>query len=254
MIRNKLIAVINLWDGGELLPYQIDNIAPMVDEVKVIYSYLSNYGEKINHVFQPREKVEYINWEPEIHKTPHTNEINKRNFGLQHAKDAGASHFLMLDCDEFYDEEDFEEEKERIYRYDLNGLVGSIIEYFGDPTLILPDCGTLIPFIHKVTPGLAYSFIDKRYPFAYDKDGVAKIDCTRRLNVSRNIEWSGIKMHHYSWVRKDIPRKIRNSSAKKRLESSGILEDYYNAKAGYFCQSIGKTLIKSESNKFNIHI
>lgn len=253
MIRNKLIAVINLWDGGELLPYQLDNIAPMVDEVKVVYSNYSNYNEKMIHIFKPREKVEYVNWEPDQGQSPHTNEINKRNFGLEVARDVGATHFIMLDCDEFYDEEEFEEEKERIYKYDLNGLVGSIIEYFGEPTLILPNCGTLIPFIHKVLPGLKYSFVDKKYPFAYDKDNKARIDPTRRLNISKGVEWSGIKMHHYSWVRKDIERKIRNSSARKRLESSGILQDYYKAKPGYFCESIGKTLVKSV-NKFNIHI
>jgi hypothetical protein len=252
MIRNKLIAVINLWDGGELLPFQLDNICPMVDKTFVVYSNFSNYGESITHVFPERDNVEYVNWEPERSATPHGNEICKRNFGLQMAKNAGASHFLMLDCDEFYDHEDFEEEKDRIYKWDLNGLIGSVIEYFKEPTLTLPS-ETLIPFIHKIVPGIRYSFVDKKYPFAYDASSKARIDPTRRLNVYNGIEWSGIKMHHYSWVRHDIGRKIRNSSARKRLESSGIIDDYLNAKEGYFCESIGKTLVRCE-NKFNIQL
>jgi len=48
-----------------------------------------------------------------------------------------------------------------------------------------------------------------------------------------------------SWVRKDVKKKIRNSTARQNIERSSIVRDYTNAKEGYFCEFYGKTLERS---------
>lgn len=248
----KLISIVNLWDGGELLPYLMDATLPHVDEMIVIYSNLSNYGERIEHYFYELPAfVTLVNWEPSIKMPAHKNEVAKRNYGLKYAIDRGATHILMQDMDELYMPDDFEREKERVYMNNLNGLVCGLRCYFKEPTLWCHD-HTLVPFIQKVTPGLQFGSF-KHYPFAYDKHGNAHIDPTRRLSHTRLIEWSDIVMHHFSWVRKDIDRKINNSSARNNILKSTIKEDLANASPGYYCKFYRNEL-KACDNHFDIVI
>ena len=157
----------------------------------------------------------------------------------------------MQDVDEFYDPDEFEREKERIYRNDLNGLVCGLRCYIKKPTLWVND-HTLVPFIQKVTPGLQFGSF-KKYPFAYDRNGDAHIDPTRRTNQTKRIEWSDITMHHFSWVRQSIDRKINNSSARNNLLKSTIKQDLAKAAPGVYCDFYRDT-IKECENKFGIHI
>jgi hypothetical protein len=87
-------------------------------------------------------------------------------------------------------------------------------------------------------------------PFAYEK-GAIFIDPTRQLNIHSGVKWSGIMMHHFSYLRKDLRKKIRNSTAAKNLAKSTVIEDYQNAKEGYFCKMYGATLNKCD-NLFNM--
>ena len=60
-----------------------------------------------------------------------------------------------------------------------------------------------------------------------------------------------ITMHHYSWLRKDYGKKIRNSTARANIEKSTIVQDLRLAKDGYFCNFYGKKLYTVE-NRFNL--
>jgi len=62
---------------------------------------------------------------------------------------------------------------------------------------------------------------------------------------------SPIIMHHYSYIRKDIQKKIRNSTARTNIERSTILTDLSQAEPGYFCQFYGK-LLASTPNVFGL--
>jgi hypothetical protein len=98
-------------------------------------------------------------------------------------------------------------------------------------------------------PHLQYR-TNKSYPYAYDENG-ARIDPTRQLNIDKRVEWSdNIVMDHFSWVREDIGSKINNSSANLKGNKM-ILEDYENAKEGYFVKMYGRTLVRCE-NKYNL--
>lgn len=247
-----IAAVYNVWDGIELLRYSVKNIKPLVDAVYIVWSRRSNRGEDSDE-FNPEDFKDcvLIQSEPAYRNNPSESEREKRNVGLNAVRNAGFTHFIMMDCDEFYDPKDFKREKKRIEKHDLNGLVCDVTVFFAKPTLSIgKDPSTFVPFIQKITPRLKYR-MNKGYPFAYDSNGGLRIDPTRHLNVSHGVEWSDITMYHYSWVRKDLQKKARNSSA--RLNNSRWADDIANAAPGYFCQLYQRMLFEVD-NKFNIEI
>lgn len=240
MVYMKLVAIYCIWDDWDLFERSLKNIRPLVDGVIVVWSRTSNFGEEsipptVNGDF-------FYQMEPDLKKMPQENERAKRNFGLELAKEAQYTHFLMLDADEYYDPQAFLKEKER-FKNDpnLNGLVCGLKCYFKEPNLRVED-KTLVPFIHKLTKDLHFTW-NTRYPFAFT--GVKReirIDPTRQMNIESGVEWSDIVMHHASWIRKDYDKKIRNSTARANIEKSTILNDLLHAKPGYYCEFYGKTL------------
>lgn len=251
----KLCAIYTVWGDWDLLYYSHWGIKDLVDGVIIIYSETSNYGE------QSRIRVVvdgvHFQFEPDLSLDPRTNETDKRNYGLQKARELGYTHFIMMDADEFYLPEEFNAERKRIEdsigtHKEIFGLVCRVKCYFQSPTLTIGYDTTLVPFIHKITPNLKFAF-NREYPFAWTLlDGIPftqtkqiRIDPTRSMNISgdrANILWSEITMHHMSWIRSDIKKKIRNSTARMNIEKSTIVHDYLNARPGYYCQFYGKTL------------
>jgi hypothetical protein len=241
----KICAIINFWDGEELLPYCINNWKKCVDAVIVVYSNKSNHAltQKDNDQYVTTgDNVYWVNCEPNWIKTPMINERDKRNFGLQVARDMGFDLFVMSDCDEFYDPQMFHEELKRFTNSKLQGLVCASQVYFKSPTLTIGLDITRVTFIHRVTKNLKFE-LNSKYPFAFDGRNIY-IDPTRQLNIFNGVEWSQIVMHHYSWVRKDFERKIKNSTASVNLERSSIREDLVLAKEGYFVNFYGKELVR----------
>jgi hypothetical protein len=114
--------------------------------------------------------------------------------------------------------------------------VCKLYTYFKSPTLRFdtPD-GYFVPFIHELKPDTFAG--DRQYPFY--------VDPTRRINETDVIELP-VFMHHFSWIRKDINRKVRNSSAKRNIERSTLLADCLSddTKAGSFVKDYGKSLIE----------
>ena len=228
---------------------------PLVDGVIIIGSNKSNYGEYseipkywIDCGMGNDETYLFVQ-EPQF-SHPMNSETDKRNFGLQKARDLGFTHFLTMDADEFYEPEPFIKERQRfIDNPDLAGLVCASQVYFKSPTLTIGLDTTLVPFIHKITNGLKHEF-NKRYPFAWSGRDI-RIDPTRALSIDSGVEWSEIVMHHMSWVREDYDKKIRNSTARANIEKSTIKEDLLLAKDGYFCKFYGKVL-SAAPNLFNL--
>lgn len=248
----RLCALYNVWyDGIEILPFSVAAIEDLVDEVIIIYSDTSNYGKTVNYTEMLGGLGLLINWEPNLHNSPHTNEIAKRNYALQVAKGLKYTHFVMMDCDECYDPEEFYAAR-KIMEADKapNGLVCRLKTYIREPTLQCSD-HTLVPFIHKLNPDTQFVFGTRNYPMTYDAQGNAHIDPTRRLNYNKGIFMSEATMHHYSHVRKDIRQKMENSSARASLLKSSLLEDYENAKPGYYSKFYREELVEVP-NRFGI--
>lgn len=252
-MKPRLAAIYNCWmDGVEILPYSIRSIADVVDEVIIIYSNTSNYGKTISCLDEIDGLGSLVNWEPNLNKSPHQNEIDKRNYGLNVARALHYTHFIMLDCDECYNGEELKRDRDSLYNSQhMNGFVHRLKVYL-TPTLCCDD-HTLVPGIHKLKPEAKFQFNSTSYPFAYDEQRHAHIDPTRRLAYTGGIMMSGTPMHHFSHVRKSLKLKIENSSARDNLRKSTILEDVQNAKDGYYCKFYRQNL-KEVPNKFGIVI
>lgn len=244
----RIAAIFNAFGDCDLLPYAIENIRPVVDEVIVVWSRKSNRGKVME--WELPKNCTLVQCEPET-TVPHINEIAKRNVGLNFARKEGFTHFINLDGDEFYLQSDFLREKKAIEESGVSGSVCRIQTYFKSPTLTIGFDRTLVPFIHKITPKLKYQLNYAHYPYTYD-NGSARIDCTRRLNINAGVKLVDITMHHYSYIRKDMSLKLEHSSANFKAQRSAVVyDDLANAKPGYFCKGYQRELVSCE-NIFNI--
>ena len=245
-----MVAIYNVWDDYELLEASIKNIKPLVDGIIIVASEQSNTGE-FSEIPEWLDQYQTVFYEPDLKMSQRENETFKRNLGLTKAKKEGYAHFLMMDADEFYEPTEFLKEKELILKNDLAGMVCRTKVYFKSPTLSAGYDVTLVPFIHKITPDLRFMW-NTRYPYAFEgPKREIRIDPTRQLNITSGVEWSEITMHHMSWVRKDVNKKIRNSTARQNIERSTIVHDYVNSKEGYYCEFY-RTKLEACENLFNI--
>lgn len=245
----KLCAIYNVWDGVELLKYSINSIKNDVDLIIIVYQTKSNFGEEYNPLEEIRKALPgdhpitlIQNYTPEYIGGA-VNEIKKRNLGLKLAYNEGCTHFLHLDCDEIY--EDFNKAKNLYVESGAEGSVCKLFTYFKLPTLRFEtEDGYFVPFIHQLKEDTRAG--EMRYPFYCDP--------TRMINCENVVELP-VHMQHFSWVRKDIERKFRNSSAKVNLEKGTMLQHYYNPECGpgYYVRDYEKKLIEVE-NKFGIEI
>lgn len=243
----RLCVIYNVWADWDILKYSLKNIEPLVEGVIIVASTMSNYGEYCPIPDEFKYKVAMR--EPHFNIPMHS-ETDKRNFGLDIARKAGYTHFLTIDSDEFYEHDPFLKQKARFLdEPNLKGLVCDCQTYFKSPTLTIGLDVTLVPFIHELTPTIKHEF-NRNYPFAWNKKGI-RIDPTRALNINSGVEKIDLKMHHYSWVRDDYERKIRNSTARANLERSTIRQDLVLAEEGKICNYYGKTLVRVP-NLFNI--
>lgn len=239
----KLCAIYCVWaDGLDLLPYSVDNISPVVDGVIIVWSEYSNTRQWKEFIYDPTDdKVRLHHYEG--------SETEKRNFGLEMAKMQGYTHFILMDSDEFYKREDVIHESKRMEEENLNGLICRLKVLFKKPTLYVDD-HTLVPFIQRLRPETQCGNF-KYYPFAYDEQGNAHIDPTRRINCFDKIEMSDAVMWHASWIRSDVNLKIENSAARNNLKRSTIYSDLEKAALGVYNEFYRSNLVSCE-NHFNL--
>jgi hypothetical protein len=245
----KLCAIYNVWADYDWLIHSIENISPHVDGIIIVASDKSNYGERA-HIPVYFERYTLCRWEPDNSYPMHM-ETSKRNYGLQLAKEMGFTHFFSIDSDELYDPIEFRKAKDYLNsKPNLNGLVCKSQVYVKSPTLTIGLDTTLVPFIHKITPGLHHCF-NKNYPFAWEGKNI-RIDPTRSLSINSGVEMIDVTMHHFSWVRSDYNRKIRNSTARPNIEKMDLANKILRLKEGdIFDLYPGKPLVRVP-NKFGL--
>ncbi len=246
----KLASIINAWDGVELLKYAMASTLSRVDLFVIVYQTTSNYGEYYDPLKEiqsacavltmPRVIIQH--YVPHLNQSGTDNETKKRNIGLRIAKECGATHFFFQDCDEMYS--DFSGAVDQYAGAGKEGSVCPIYTYFKLPTLRFefPD-NYYVPFVHKLTPITTAGM--QEYPYY--------VDPTRRVNC-KDVALLSEPMHHFSYVRRDIVRKCRNSSARNNILKSGILEDYANAAPGRMVKDIFNQKLVEVPNKFGIVI
>lgn len=241
----KLAAIYNVFDGEELLIPSMKSIESKVDVFIIMFQTVSNYGEKhdpIKEILKNRHfirdcqsEIHFQQYEPSKHNGMH-NERTKRNLGIEFAKKLECTHFLHIDCDEFF--EDFPAAVEEFERSGAEGSVCELYTYFKSPTLRFENVDNyIVPFIHELKHDTKSG--TKDYPFYCDP--------TRTVNCQDVVKLNS-KMHHFSYVRRDINRKINNSSAKNNILKSNLLRDYLDPeiKAGSYVEDYRQTLIEVE--------
>lgn len=201
----KLAAIYNVWDGSELLPYSIAQIQPHVDVIVIVYQTVSNFGEHYTPTLPERGTINVL-YHPDLTKSGTFNETRKRNLGLEVARSEGCTHFISMDCDEIYDGLVFKKYRDIVEQYDSSAC--KMLTYYKRPDIRLSPLETYyVPFISKLLPDTRLG--SAGYPVLADP--------TRTVSTHKNFYIIDEPiMHHFSWVRADIGRKLRNSSASAR--------------------------------------
>lgn len=224
----KLAAIYNVWDGVELLEKSMECLRGEVDLFIIVWQDVSNWGNPYNPMDEislaGRSDVVLVKFSPSIRafewKQAAKLEKSKRNLGLQLAHEHGCTHFLHMDCDEFY--ADFATAKAEYISSGAEGSVARMYTYFKRPTWRLADFDNYyVPFIHKLKKNTQAG--QGRYPYYCDP--------TRCINT-HDVVLIQEPMHHMSWVRKDINRKADNSTAKHNIGRSDLLRDYQDPNTG----------------------
>ena len=219
----KLSASINFFNGEELLKEVISNIRPLVDHLSIIYQEYSNWNEKLsdevkqilNELISESLVDDVVCYQPNLELTPSLNEFNKREIGLKLAIERNATHFLLMDADEFYDREQFINAKQIIDNEDITYSCVHSYFYLRRPIYRSKLIDTTnVCFIVKITPELIFKY-NQDFP-------VEHVDPTRRLiNESgkfRLFDTDNIVMHHMNFVRKNFNSKLKNTSSALSLD------------------------------------
>lgn len=254
---SRLAVIYNIWyDAIELLPYSLNCLRNHVDEVIIVHQQMSNYGEiapdyeiisdKIMKGAFPDTRFTFIEYEPHVSWGGVVNETAKRNLGITKAKELGCTHFCCMDADEMW--ENFPLAKKQFFDSGAKGSIAEMWTFFKEPTLRFknPD-NYYVPFIFELRHDTVVG--NNRLTL---NGQTAICDPTRKPN-QQEVVLIGEKMSHYSWVRRDINLKVRNSSAQRNIANSNRLKDYLspNCGEGFYCADYQQKLIRVE-NTFNI--
>ena len=241
---SKLGMGIIAFEGIEHIKNITYEIRELVDTIVICLQKESYHGEPIHQedVDLANQLLEYgyvddIIWfkATDLHTEegnagPRWIETDKRNFILDYLENtAKCSHSLVIDSDEFYDKEDFEYAKNLLDK-DESARVSycQYINYYRDYSHVL------------VWPFLAYvPFITESSFRFHFENGTFTLpsDPTRRYVTDSSVTpkvlaFDIIKMHHLSWIRINIEKKLHNWSAKRYFQKdelhNAILNRYYN--------------------------
>lgn len=255
-VNNKLGLGIVCFDASEHLYNIISEIRDLVDYVVVGLQSKSYIGEYIdlNDVFEVEtlqkeglvDEILYIN---DLDSTlfPRVQETIKRNRILDNIKEHGCNYQLIIDSDEFYTHNSFEKAKNYVYNNNIEMSYCRYVNYYHDYEhyLVYPfKDGNYVPFIAKTDYRFEWQCRDfpkpsdptRRYvrPKTYkidpktgkaakNKDGDLIID--KYLVDYYEFPWQDLKMHHLSWIRANIRKKLNSWSSKSYFDDYHSLID-----------------------------
>jgi hypothetical protein len=269
----KIGAVYSVFNSEELLEKSIESIKDSVDFIALVYQVKSNYGKINNNALKVVEdlyKRKMVNqiyrYEPyvlenDLKVSGIFNTLKKRNLGLEVCRDMDCTHFLSMDCDEFYIKEEFEKAKEIIKQGDYDSSFCQMETYYKYPTCQLRPqwAGYFVPFLYKIRKGIAHEFIEN-----WDTD--LFVDNCRRQEKGNHYVFSRneLQMHHYSYLRKDIRSKYENTEYTTLLNPEWInkIENDYkqfnlknNSEVSILkSDGLDKSEFRIVDNQFNIEL
>ena len=258
----------NVFDGEELLYYSIRSIRELVDYVVVVAQESSNFGNRNNELRKTINElrttglIDLVHWyEPkidldengEIQKTNGIdNEQKKRQIGLDLCATFGCSIFSSMDTDEIYDSNE--------YRFALKDFIDGGYDssfcqmktYYKKPNWeVYPPENYYVPLFYRIG-------CNTKFTFEFVPPYPVEIDPSRRIKAgySRIYTRDEIQMHHFSYVRKDIESKVRNSSARFSIEEQDKVIEHFekikDIKDGALFLNNQRFTLLEVGNKFNI--
>jgi len=252
----KLGASYNIFDGEELLEQSIRSVRPLVSHVVVVYQTHSNFGEPCSGVLlSTLEHLQAIGLVDEIIQydtrfnftksekkhwvsaratgadlggaryfevaDPFFNEISKRELGRVHCLRAGCSHFMCMDTDEFYKQQDLTKTLKKMIVGNYDAVVCKMRFFFKFPRCELYpfDEQNYVASIFKLNEDMPLRLA---HPYTN-----LLIDPTRRMFGATKILVclrKELEMYHYSFVRLNILSKLinvtnRGNYSQDKLES-----------------------------------
>lgn len=229
----RLGVAYSLFDGLELLEQSIRSISSEVDFVVVVFhnqgiSGLSSPGTLIStlqrlcklglidelvpytpRTFSAADKKRTVSvratsadlgrFKPEQLQDQFMNEVSKREIGRQRCMAHGCTHFMPLNCDEFYTSDQLQQAKRKMVAEDLDGLLCKTRVYFKSPSceLLPQDDRTHVPLMYKVAEWMPFKI-------AVPYFGYKNIDPCRTLENLRRLGEAGraeVTAHHLAFVR-----------------------------------------------------
>lgn len=231
----KLGVSYNLFDGEELLEKSIMSIRSEVDHVNIVYQTKSNLNNSssenledlISDLKNKRIVDSVIKYNPDFSKTTHQNEITKRNIGLEFSRNFKCDYHMSMDTDEFYKIEELQRVKKYLKKnthYDSSACQMQTYYKQSDYCVDPPE-DYYVSLIYKIT-NRNFSFVN--FPVL--------VDPTRRIETSNCaiFDRSVVEMHHMSYIRNNIRRKLENSSAYINFADNidNLVNHYDNWKPG----------------------
>ncbi len=222
----KLGISYNLFDGEELLESSLKSVREEADYINVIYQTISYFGNSASANLEEQllalqskgliDEIYHYQADFSTSADKHIFEVDKRNIGLKLAKKHGMTHFLSMDVDEFYDNNQLHRVKKFIESRDIACSACSIVEYLKSPQYQIVNGYTFppnqenynfyVPFIMKIAKWL---------PQKHSHYFPTLVDPTRALNNSKKFYLfpvQDIVMHHMSTIRKNLAVKYQNSN------------------------------------------
>ena len=204
----------SVFDGEELLESSLKSIRDSVDYINVVYQQHSWYGNpadpKLLPLLKRLQKLglidELIEYVPNYKMRAGKQEVQKRNIGLKYAKKHGIDYFMCMDTDEFYVAQELENAKRYIIKYGITHSFCPIVAY------VSPTRRCLSPVSNSVQLFSRVGFLSK---LKRNSHNVALVDPTRQLNhipFAKYFVLPNIEMHHMTGFRKDMDKKLKNSS------------------------------------------
>lgn len=165
-------------------------------------------------------------------------ETDKRNYIQEYLETkCGCSHCLIMDSDEYYDHYDFQRAVELLNsKDDVHVTYCQYINYYRDyEHLMVWPFLSYVPFITEAK--YRFDFIKGKDNFKHASDPTRRYILTEENSKYHILQFNLIKMHHLSWIRKDIVKKIDSWSAKKMFDRvkglrEAVINRYKNFKDG----------------------
>ncbi|MDQ7989671.1 MAG: hypothetical protein REI09_08560 [Candidatus Dactylopiibacterium sp.] len=223
----------NVFNGEEHLLHSIRQIRPCVDFVGLVVQTVSNLGNPAGPALEAtvasaleQGLADRVTWYvPDLAAPPVMNELRKRNIGLDDARRAGVTHFMTMDCDEYYDTREFAAARDFIDACRIRA--SSVRTYLHIHRPIwrsrLPD-NTCCAFLSEIGNDTVIT-LNAPYP--------TFIDGTRGINGNGRpfhfFDERIIAMKHMNLVRHSIDSKLSNSSNAGMTEFMKGVRDLYAA-------------------------